>query len=108
MENKFIHPETVEEFEKALAENKNVMVMFSTSWCPPCKVVYPKLSKITKDYPKVSFVKVDSEEIEELADLYEIKSLPTFMFFRNGIQRKSVPRIEGARYEDIITSIEKF
>ena len=63
----------------------NCVVDFWAEWCGPCKLLSPIVDEVAKDLNgKVSFGKVNIEEMRELTDKFEIMSLPTLIFFKNG------------------------
>ena len=51
-------------------------------WCGACRALYPKLSKIAKEYPDVIFVKVNFDANKELCRSLGVKVLPYFKFYR--------------------------
>ena len=83
---------TTEEFKKKIfdyASNKDwkyegslpAIVDFYADWCGPCKMVAPVLEELSKQYAgKLLIYKVDTEAEAELADVFGIRSIPTFLF----------------------------
>lgn len=73
---------------------------FFATWCGPCRYVAPILSKMSLDYPTVSFMKVDVDKHYGVSQTYGISAMPTFIFFRDGkpigkpIRGANVPLIE--------------
>lgn len=64
---------------------KPVFVDFWAEWCGPCRMVGPVVEELAKEYDgKVSFVKVNVDEANELASKYNVFSIPTLMLFNNG------------------------
>lgn len=61
-----------------------VVVDFWAPWCGPCKVAMPKLEALDATYENVKFVKVNIEEEGELAKIYSIRALPTFLIIEEG------------------------
>ena len=72
------------EFDAVLSANKSVFVDFFATWCGPCKMVGPVVEKVSETEPDVKFVKIDVDEVGELAQRYGIMSIPALMAFRNG------------------------
>jgi thioredoxin 1 len=70
------------------------MVDFWATWCGPCKIVAPVVEELAKEYEgKVTFAKVNTDENSDLAGQYQIRGIPTLMFFKEG---KSVETVVGA------------
>jgi thioredoxin 1 len=62
-----------------------VLVDFWAEWCGPCKVLGPIVSEIAKDYEgKVKVAKVNVDANNNLAMRYNVMSIPTMKFFKNG------------------------
>ena len=76
------------------------VLKFSATWCGPCKV----LATTLKDAAEVK--SIDVEQDQETARKYNIRSVPTLVFLRNG---KEVHRVSGSmplqKYKDILTEI---
>lgn len=82
-----------QEFEAALKHDGLVVVDFFATWCGPCKMIAPILEKFSKEYTLAKFIKVDVDELGEVSQEYEISSMPTILFFKNG---KVVEKVIGA------------
>lgn len=62
-----------------------VLVDFYTDWCPPCKRLAPILDELSKEFDgKIKFVKVNTDDDQDLAIKYNIESIPTISLIRNG------------------------
>ena len=74
------------EFESVvLNSTQPVVVDFFATWCGPCKMIAPLLEQLSAEYEgKVTIVKVDVDEAMDLSDEYEVVSVPTLLFFKNG------------------------
>ena len=72
------------EFDAVLSANKSVFVDFFATWCGPCKMVGPVVEKVSETEPDVKFVKIDVDEVGELAQRYGIMSIPALMAFKDG------------------------
>jgi thioredoxin len=58
-----------------------VLIDFYADWCGPCKMVSPILEELSKEYDgRLTIYKVDTEVEQELASVFGIRSIPTFLF----------------------------
>jgi thioredoxin 1 len=63
----------------------NCVVDFWAEWCGPCKLLSPVVDEAAKELKgKVKFGKANIEELRELTDRYEVMSIPTLIFFKDG------------------------
>jgi len=63
------------------------IIDFYADWCGPCKMVAPVLEDLAKDFDsKMNIYKVNTEEEQELASVFGIRSIPSFLFIPMGAQ----------------------
>jgi thioredoxin 1 len=80
------------DFDKYVKEDK-VVVDFSAEWCGPCKIMAPIFEESSDELKdKAKFGKVDVDGNSELAQRFQVMSVPTTIFFRDGHQ---VDRVSG-------------
>ncbi|MBI4850011.1 MAG: thioredoxin [Nitrospirae bacterium] len=80
--------------EVVLQASTLVMVDFWATWCGPCKIIAPVVEELAKEYAgKVTFAKVNTDENPDLASRYNIRGIPTLIFFKNG---KMLEQVVGA------------
>ena len=79
-------------FESSVAlSNKPAWVTFGASWCPPCKAFAPTHEEVAKSFQgRVLSFHVDIDNCSDLADKFEIKSVPTHLLFKGGTEIKRV------------------
>ena len=76
---------TKDNFEQNVTENELVLIDYWASWCGPCKSFAPVFEAASEKYPEIVFAKVNTEEQQELAGHFQIRSIPTLMIFREKI-----------------------
>ena len=69
------------------------VLYFTATWCGPCRAISPLYVILAGKYPKVVFLKVDIDEARDVAAKWNISSVPTFFFVRNG---KELDKVVGA------------
>ena len=76
---------TDDTFEQTVTDNGFVIVDFWAPWCGPCKSFAPTYEKVSEDFEDIVFSKVNTEEHQQVAAHFQIRSIPTLMIFRDQI-----------------------
>ena len=76
---------TQQNFAKTVNENAMVIIDFWAPWCGPCRGFAPVYEKASEAHPDVVFAKVNTDEEQELAGAFAIRSIPTLMVFRDKV-----------------------
>jgi thioredoxin 1 len=84
-----------------------VMVDFWAVWCGPCQMVAPVVDELATEYAgKLKVMKLNTDENPEIAGRYQVMSIPTILFFKDG---KAVEKLVGARpkrqFKEVIDSL---
>ena len=80
---------------KPVVKSGKVLVDFWAPWCAPCKMVAPTLNDIAEEQKgNITIAKVNVDKQQALAQKYNIRNIPTMIFFENG---KEVKRIMGVK-----------
>jgi thioredoxin 1 len=95
---------TQENFESTVNGNPMVIIDFWAPWCGPCKGFAPVYEKASETHPDVVFAKVNTDEEQELAGAFGIRSIPTLMVFREKvILFQQAGALPGQALEQVIT-----
>tara|TARA_B110000908_G_C10248317_1_gene450234 strand:+ start:234 stop:572 length:339 start_codon:yes stop_codon:yes gene_type:complete len=91
--------ENIDKLKEFIKENKLVLLLFSATWCGPCKMLKQKIleedEKILKGI-QLGYCDIDNEQLAELVDFYKILSMPTLIFISlDSTNIKEIKRIVG-------------
>jgi len=76
---------TKDNFEQVITSNATVVVDYWAPWCGPCRGFAPVFERVAEQNPGVVFAKVNTDEEQEIASHFQIRSIPTLMVFRDQI-----------------------
>ncbi|KAJ7527621.1 hypothetical protein O6H91_16G064000 [Diphasiastrum complanatum] len=84
--------------KEASAEGKMIISNFTATWCRPCKSIAPHFHALSLKHPDIVFLKIDVDQMPDLADEFDVQAMPTFVFTRNG---NRIDRLVGANLRDL-------
>jgi len=86
-------------FDDTIKNNEVVLVDFWAPWCGPCRMIAPIIDELAEEYEgKAVVAKVNTDEEQDIAIRYGIRSIPTILFFKNG---ELVDQMVGAASKDV-------
>lgn len=89
---------TAENFEATVAQGVT-MVDFWAPWCGPCRMIAPVVEELAEDFEgKATIAKVNTDEQQELAVKFGIRSIPSILFFKDG---QVADQMVGAASKDV-------
>ncbi|MFC4873879.1 thioredoxin family protein [Negadavirga shengliensis] len=71
--------------KQVVEENELVLVQYGATWCGNCRIMKPKLKRLSNDFDQIKFIYVDAEKLPESRKLAQVNNLPTFATFKRGI-----------------------
>jgi len=91
-------------FEQVVTGNPMVIVDFWAPWCGPCRGFAPVFEKASEANADIVFAKVNTEEEQEIAAAFDIRSIPTLMVFRDNVILYSQPgALPAGAFGELIT-----
>ena len=98
---------TKENLESTIMNNDIVIIDFWAEWCGPCKMFGPIFEDASNRHPDVVFAKVDTEQEQELAAYFQVRSIPMVVAFREQVGIFNNPGLlQGPQLDDILGKIK--
>ena len=99
---------TAQTFEDTITNNDIVIVDFWAPWCGPCRSFAPIYEKVSDNHSDIVFAKVNTEEEQDLAAHFQIRSIPTLMIFREQVVLFAQPcMLSEGQLEQVIGQVRE-
>ena len=85
---------TLSNFDEVKNSEKPVLLDFYAVWCGPCQMVSPLVDSIAEENPQYLVGKINVDEEQQLAQMFDVESIPTLIVMKNG---EVVQRAVGSR-----------
>ena len=99
---------TKDNLDSLIEESDILLIDFWAEWCGPCKMFGPIFEEAAEAYPDMTFAKCDTDQQQEAAARFGIRSIPTVAIFREGILVFLQPgALHKAGLESIIAQVKE-
>lgn len=91
-----------------MASTAYVVVDFYADWCPPCRTIAPVFSKLADEHAvpgQLGFAKVNVDHVKDVAQLYGISAMPTFLVLRDGKPTEVAVRKRGMTEDEPVGKV---
>ena len=97
-----------ENFQQQLAKDGIVLIDWWAPWCGPCRMFGPTYEKVSEKHPDITFAKVNTEDEQELAASFDIRSIPTLMILRDKVLVFAQPgALPESALENLVSEVRK-
>ncbi|KAF7339351.1 Thioredoxin-domain-containing protein [Mycena sanguinolenta] len=101
-----IHVDSVAQLNGYLSKSKDKVsvIDFHATWCGPCHMIAPTFESLSKQYKNVNFFKCDVDAAKDVAALYRVSAMPTFIFLKGSTK---VDQVRGANKAELESTVKR-
>ncbi|NNC18445.1 thioredoxin [Corallococcus sp. AB004] len=96
------------EFQREVLESEEpVLVDFTATWCPPCRVLAPVIDSLAAEYKgRMKMAKLNVDDHPKTPEQYGIRAMPTLLFFKGGkVVKQVVGAVPRAKLEEAVRQV---
>ncbi len=97
----------LDEFNELIQNNNKVVIDFFANWCGPCHIISPCYEELSNKYINITFVKVNIDEAQDIADKCNISCMPTFHFYNNKMKINELNGANHIQLKDYVDILER-
>lgn len=101
-----IVPESVEDFATLLQADGKVVFYFTATWCGDCRFIQPQMPSIEAAYPSFTFVQIDRDQYLEVAKLWDVYGIPSFVVVEKGEELGRLVSRDRKTKEEIVAFLD--
>ncbi|KAK7064114.1 thioredoxin-domain-containing protein [Favolaschia claudopus] len=100
------HLDSVSQLNGYLSKSKDKLsvIDFHATWCGPCHAIAPTFEALSKQYTNVNFFKCDVDAAKDVAALYRVSAMPTFIFLKGSTK---VDQVRGANRAELESTLRR-
>ncbi|KAF8378381.1 hypothetical protein HHK36_029720 [Tetracentron sinense] len=91
-------------FDASKLSTQLMVIDFTATWCKPCRLIEPAFEEMAAKFTDVVFVKIDVDELMEVAQAFQVQAMPAFFLLKQG---KVVDKVVGTKKDELQRKIEK-
>ncbi|RKH66770.1 thioredoxin [Corallococcus llansteffanensis] len=96
------------EFQREVLESSEpVLVDFTATWCPPCRVIAPVIESLASEYKgRMKMAKLNVDDHPVTPEQYGIRAMPTLLFFKGGkVVKQIVGAVPKAKLDEVVRQV---
>ncbi|RKH03630.1 thioredoxin [Corallococcus carmarthensis] len=96
------------DFQREVLESQEpVLVDFTATWCPPCRVIAPVIDSLAAEYKgRMKMAKLNVDDHPRTPEQYGIRAMPTLLFFKGGkVVKQVVGAVPRAKLEEAVRQV---